>query len=269
MKLKGLAEVRRPFLLLYIAFAVCVPYVFSASLEELVDPTHIVQLRSGASVSETQLKNPVLKLLPRHEELRQFVTGAISSLNPSLAVETLFLYKKPVSTNSWSYTQRTDLFNQTLAISTLTGIQYFSASRNTMRTFYESSGVIDGPQTKKPLPDPFYIQPPESLTIYTRQKDLTFGDNIYRYDFKLVRDAMFFIQENETVLSYGIIQAIGKNRLRSAFAVIDCGDSLLIYAVSMARAAALPGMGDRISDSFGNRAEAVLKWFTGKADRVF
>ena len=252
-----------------IAFAVCIPYVFSAPLEELVEPAHAIQLRSGDSVSETQLRNPALKLLPRHEELRQFVTGTISSLSPNLAVETLYLYKKPPFSGYWSNAKRTELFNHALSISTLTGIQYFSASRNTMRTFYEASGVIDGPQTKNPLPDPVYIQPPESLTIYARQKDLTFGDNIYRYDFKLVQDAFFFAQENETALSYGIIQAVGRNRLRSVFAVIDCGDSLLIYAVSMARAASLPGMGDRISNSFGNRAEAVFKWFTGKADSVF
>jgi len=251
-----------------IAFTVF-PCIFAAPLEELVDPAHTVQLRSGDSVSETQLRNPTLKLLPKHEELRQFVTGAISSLSPNLAVETLYLYKKPASSGYWSSTQRTELFNQALTISTLTGIQYFSASRNTMRTFYEASGVIDGPQTKNPLPDPVFFQPPESLTLYARQKDLTFGDNIYRYDFKLVQDAFFFAQENETILSYGIIQAVGRNRLRSVFAVIDCGDSLLIYAVSLARAASLPGMGDRISNSFGNRAEAVLKWFTGKADRVF
>ena len=255
--------------LFLIALVVCIPDIFSASLDELVDPAHAAQLRSGNSVSETQLKNPALKILPRHEELRQFVTGAISSLNPNLAVETLYLYKKKASSNNWSNAQRADLFNKTLAISSLTGIQYFSASRNVMRTFYESSGVIDGPQTKNPLPDPFYTQPPESLFLYARQKDLTFGDNTYRYDFKLVRDAFFFSQENETSLNYGIIQAIGRNRLRSVFAVIDCGDSLLIYAVSMARAAALPGMGDRISSSFGNRAEAVLKWFTVKADSVF
>ncbi|MCL2243979.1 MAG: hypothetical protein FWC03_05850 [Treponema sp.] len=260
---------RRAAFLFFIIFAIRVPFVFSASLDGLVDPAYAAQLRSGASVSETQLRNPILKLLPKHDELRQFVTGAISSLDPNLAVETLYLYKKPASSNYWNNAQRSDLFNQTLAISTLTGIQYFSATRNTMRTFYETSGVIDGPQTKKPLPDPVYPQPPGSLTLYARQKDLTFGDNIYRYDFKLVQDAFFFSQENETALSYGIIPAVGKNRLRSVFTVIDCGDSLLIYAVSIAKTAALPGMGDRISNSFGNRAEAVFKWFTAKADKVF
>jgi hypothetical protein len=37
----------------------------------------------------------------------------------------------------------------------------------------------------------------------------------------------------------------------------------------MAKAAAVPGMGDRIGNSFGNRAEAAIKWFASGADAVF
>ena len=264
---------KRKFAFLFLFACIIAPRLFPATLEELIEPVYAAQLLSGNSVTETQLKNPVLKLLPRHNELRQFVNGAMAALGPGVAVETLYLYKKPVYSpglsGSWSDTQRINLFNQALAMSTLTGIQYYSASRKAMRTFYESSKVIDGPETKNQLPDPVFAQPPESLTLYVRQKDLTFGDNIYRYDFKIVRDAFFFTQENMTALNYGIIPAVGKNKLRSVMAVIDCGDSLLIYAVSMAKTASVPGMGDRIGNSFGNRAEAVLKWFTGRADNVF
>jgi hypothetical protein len=138
-----------------------------------------------------------------------------------------------------------------------------------MRVFYEFSRVLDGPRTKKPVSDPVFTVPPQSLTLYADQKDLTFGDNVYRYDYQSAPDALFFVQENLTALNAGIIPAVGRNKLRSVLAVIDCGDCLLIYAVSMAKAAALPGMGDRIGSSFGNRAEAVLKWFTAGADRVF
>jgi hypothetical protein len=52
-------------------------------------------------------------------------------------------------------------------------------------------------------------------------------------------------------------------------AIIDTGDSLLIYAAAMAKAASLPGIGDRIGASFTNRAKAILQWFTGRADKVF
>ena len=253
------------FLLITSAF---VP-AFSAPYEELILPQYAAKLPLGGAVTETQIKNPTLKQLPMHGELRQFVNSIMISLEPNVAVETLFLYKKPAQADSWNDAQRTQLFNKMLALSTLSGIQYYSATRGAMRTFYEFSQVIDSPNTQKTLPDPTYPQPPASITLYARQKDLTFGDNIYRYDFKTTRDAFFFTQENITALNYGIIPAVGKNKLQSVFAVIDCGDSLLIYAVSMAKTASVLGMGDRIGSSFGNRAEAVLEWFTGKADSVF
>jgi hypothetical protein len=70
-------------------------------------------------------------------------------------------------------------------------------------------------------------------------------------------------------MSYGIIPAVGKNKLRSIVAVCDAGDCLLVYAVSMAKAASVPGLNDRISASFTNRAEAILDWFNRQADKVF
>ena len=243
--------------------------VFSASLEDLLDSRYAVQLRSDESpITEIQLRNPSPKLLPRHIDLQRFIAETISSLEPNILVETLYRYQKPESAG-WNEAERTGLYNQIVALSTLTGIQYYSASRKTMRVFYESSQVIDGPDTKRAIPDPAYPLPPLSLTIYARQKDLTFGDNIYRYEYRTTTDAFFFLQENLTSLNYGIIQAVGKNRLRSTVAVIDTGDSLLIYAASMAKAVSVFGMGDRIGASFSNRAEAVLKWFAGRADRVF
>jgi hypothetical protein len=37
----------------------------------------------------------------------------------------------------------------------------------------------------------------------------------------------------------------------------------------MAKAASVPGMGDRIGASFTNRINAVLQSFSGRADSVF
>jgi hypothetical protein len=245
--------------------------VCAASLDDLLGAERAAVLRSAGLITDVQLKNPELRLLPRHEELRRLVSETMGSLGPGILVETLFRYAKPAAqpaANGWTEAERAGLFNQVLALSSLTGIQYYSASRGTMRTFYESSAVIDGPNTKRAVLDPVYAMPPASLTLYARQKDLTFGDNIYRYDYWSTADAFFFVQENLTALTAGIIPAVGKNKLRTTFAVIDCGDSLLIYAASMAKAVSLPGMGERIGNSFSNRAEAVLKWFTGKADAV-
>jgi hypothetical protein len=242
---------------------------FSASLEELTGAGRAAALRAAAEpLAEVQLKTPSPRLLPRHGELERFAAENQSNLDPNIIVETLSVYHKPRAAE-WDKIEQTSLFNQLVALSTLAGIQYYSHSRKAMRVFYESSGVIDSPANKNPLPDPLYAALPDSLVLYARQKDLTFGDNIYRYNFHTGKDYIFFVQENLTVMNSGIIPAIGKNKLHSLVAVIDSGDSLLIYAAAMAKTVSFPGMGDRIGASFTNRAIAILKWFDGQADGVF
>jgi hypothetical protein len=245
------------------------PPVFGSSLEELVGSERAALLRDkDEPIGLLQQKTPHPQLLPRHEGLDRLVASVQRSLNPSMMVETLALYRKP-SSAEWSKTEQTDLFNRLTALSTLAGIEYYSASRQAMRIFYETSQVIDGPDKKKPLSDPSYDTLPSSLILHARQKDLTFGDNIYRYDYHTGAGFLFFVQENLTTMTAGIIPAVGKNKFRSMVAVIDAGDVLLIYAAAMAKAASIPGMGDRIGASFTNRINAVLQWFTTKADKVF
>jgi len=248
-----------------LSLAVC---AFPVPLENLVSANYAATLRNErGGLINAQLKDPVPGLVPNHSSIRQSVMGLMNTLNPNILVEVLYLYDKPARSKTesavWNEKQKLIVFNQLTAISTLTGIKYYSASRGEMRIFYEYSSVID-PKTKQLLSDPVFTQPPATLTIYARQKDLTFGDNIYRYDYVNTADSVLFVQENVTALNYGIVPVIGKGNLRSVMAVIDCGDKILIYAASMAKAASVPGLSDKISASFSNRAKAVLQWFSEK-----
>jgi len=258
--------------ILFFPFA-AVPQLFSVPLENLISASNAEKLRSsGKSITETQLRNPAPVLLPRDNNLRQLVSGAIGLLEPNMMVETLYLYRKPASLSvgldSWTGEQRIGVFNQIMAVSSMTGLEYYSASHRAMRTFYEYSYVVDGPETRNRIPDPVFTTVPAVLTIYARQKDLTFGDNIYRYDYMTTRDAVFFTQDNITALTIALIPVISRGNLRTIMAVIDCGDSILIYAVSMAKTLSVPGIWDRVSDSFSNRADAILGWFCGRLDNT-
>jgi hypothetical protein len=262
-------------LLILIFFSLTAVCGFSVPLESLVSPDLAARLRGGDPIIETQLRNPSPRLLPQDSVLRQLVTGAMRATNSNMLAEALYLYRKPAhlhtNTDIWDEAQKTRVFNQMLAISTLTGVQYYSASRGEMRTFYEYSRVIDAPNTKNPIADPVFAHTDVNLTLtlHARQRDLTFGDNIYAYNYSITRDAVFFTQENVTPLSYGIIPVIGRGNMRSVMAVIDCGDSILIYAASMAKAFSLPGTSERIGNSISNRAEAVLSWFINRLNREF
>ena len=256
------------FSFLLFLFSLAVP-VLAASLDELIGPETAAILRTaGEPLTEVRQKNLNPRFLPRHEGLERSVADIQNSLEPNIFVEALSLYRKPFSAEK-NKEEQTGLLNQLLALSTLAGIQYYSESRKTMRIFYESSYIIDDPVNKNPLPDPVYAALPDSLILYARQKDLTFGDNIYRYDYHTGADVVFFVQENITPMKAGIIQAVGKNKFRTLVAVFDAGDSLLIYAAAMAKTVSLPGMGDRIGASFANRMKAIFQWFAIRADMSF
>jgi len=258
---------KRVFAVMFIfSFAAC---AFAIPLEKLVsrEAAQILTVEKRHIIS-VKLTNSEPTLAPNNIGVRNSVTAIMNTINPNILVETLSLYNKPdrAKTDSavWDEKQKIMLFNQMTAISTLTGIQYYSSSRSAMRTFYEYSTVIDDPTAKKVLPDPSFARLPASLTLFARQKDLTFGDNIYRYDYLIAADVVLFTQENITALSYGIIPVIGRGNMRSLMSVIDCGDSILIYAVSAAKTASVPGLYDKISNSLSNRAKAVLSWFSEK-----
>jgi len=257
-------------LIYFFSFAVS---AFPIPLENIITNDQIARVLSADhyQLVSAQLTNPLPSLMPNHGDIRQNVMGIMNTLKPNILVETLYLYRKPVKSKTdasvWDEKQKITVFNQITALSTLTGIQYYSSSRSAMRTFYEYSSVIDSPTAKKPLSDPIFTRIPASLTVFARQKDLTFGDNIYRYDYLNTVDVILFIQENITSLNYGIIPVIGKGNLRSVMAVVDGGEFILIYAASMAKAASIPGFSDKISASFTNRAQAVLNWFSGRLNK--
>jgi hypothetical protein len=249
----------------------CSHGAYGQNLDNLIGHEKAAALLVGKKLIHSQFNEVQPRLIPQNRSIITIVDTIRRDLEPSVIVETLFVYEKPVNAKkeAWSAEEEARLYNGILALSTLAGLQYYSASRGTMRTFYETSSVIDGQSTKKPIPDPVYSRPPARLTILARQKDLTFGDNIYQYDYYSETGAFIFVQQNLTSLSYGIIPAIGKNKLQSVAAVMDAGNYLLVYIVSMAKAVSLPGMKEQIGNSFANRSEALFNWFSSQADKAF
>lgn len=245
--------------------------VYAASMEDLVGPSLAQTLNQKGFVRAIETGKSAPTLMPQTAWTRDLFKKFSQDLDPNIIVETLYLYKKPERANpqGWTVAERNDLFNALRALSSLKGIEYFSASRNKMRVFYESSFVIDNPASKKILSDPVVEFPPETAVLFAEQRDSTFGTNIYRYDYYTQPDAFAFVQENLTTMSFGILPLIGKNKLRSVVMVFDTGNSMVIYGVSVMNAVLLPGFQGKILDSFSNRTNAIYQWFKTRAALVF
>jgi hypothetical protein len=92
---------------------------------------------------------------------------------------------------------------------------------------------------------------------------------VYQYTYYAKADALIFVQENVSKIHLGPIPVTDKNNLCSIVAVFDCGDKLLIYTLSIAKAAFLPGLKKQITASIFNRADAIISWFCTRADIAF
>jgi hypothetical protein len=243
---------------------------FALSLESLLPEAQVRQLLQTGSLDRERFDTSELNMVPRYATLERRIETLRQSIDPNITVESMRLYKKPAGAASvWTTAERNNLYNGIVAVSTLKGIEYFSKRRNAMRLLYETSSVINNPTEKTPLDDPSYDTPPAETSLCVRQKDLTFGDNVYQFIYYADESSFIVVQENITAMNYGPVPVVGRNNLKSVVAVLDCGPYLLVYAASMAKASMIPGMKQRAGESIFNRANALLLWFTGKANRAF
>ena len=133
---------RKVFLVFVVLLGFCIsPFVSGLNIDNLVGPEQARALRAGEKPVLAQFDNIRPALVPLHGELRSLITALRENLNPSVMVETLRIYTKPpeAEKTTWTAGEEASIYNGILALSTLAGIEYFSASRGTMRTFYETS----------------------------------------------------------------------------------------------------------------------------------
>lgn len=240
-----------------------------AALQQLVAPAFEERLNTEGSMKLVQLRNPVPSLVTGLPIA--IVNLELEGFKPAMMVESLYLYKKPakIRGRSWTEEERLALYNSIRALSTLSGIEYYSASRKRMRVFYERSYLVDGSEGTVPLPDPIVMVIPDRSEAFAIQKDLTFGENRYRYVYAGMKNVLYFVQVNMTAMNYGIVPILGKEKLRTIVIIADTADDLLVYSVSAIDAIMLPGIEGKVRDSFSNRADAVFSWFQARASSAF
>ncbi len=197
----------------------------------------------------------VPRLAPAFADL---VAADLAALNPGLGVELIVLHPKPGATSL----PQERIFTVLQSISTMTGIEYYSASRGYMRTLFYESYIIDNPDDRNRLPDPVWRAAPDHDQLYIYQRDSSFGKNILQLDYRTDKDAILLTMRNLTRMLYrGIVPAVGPERLMIHLVVMPVGDYLLFYGSSGADPIGLLGMEERARTSFHNRIVALRDWY--------
>lgn len=226
-----------------------------------------VALERGERITSFFSSASDVSLLPP-TAFSETIIGRLHDLSPRLGVEALTLMRIPAETRSRpDFSLR--LYNILRSISTMEGIEYFSASRNQMREFYIESYTVDDPSTRRRVPDALVPAVPADDTVFAFQRDSTFGRNVYEITYREENGLVWMRMINRTRMSYGIIPLVGEGNLEIHLLVIPVEDGILLYGACGVRLLGTFGMQDRAQASFQNRIEAIFGWFAVRLEREF
>ncbi len=193
---------------------------------------------------------------------RQIIAGDLN-----IGIEGLFFTGAGDLPSGYTNMTATDreliLYNIFRSVSTLQGLEYYSASRDEMRLLFEESWVIaDVKKTKEALPDPLVNSIPGEETILIHQKDKSFGSNQSEMTFRSVSDAMAADLINISTMRYkGIFRVVDPENMQIHLIVVPVEEGLLMYGTMSAQTRNVKAFIDRARNSFTNRVIALTGWY--------
>ena len=220
-------------------------------------------------VNEGELRNSLHgdsppQLIP-YVSARREIEARIRELELTVGTEVLSVYSNQ-AVDLDSPESRLLIYNILRSMSTMKGIQYYSASRERMRTLFAESYVVDGPVAEKRLPGPVVREIPPFSKLHVLQEDLTFGENLYATEFRYSGDYFLLDSTNLTTMHYFIFPMVKPENSVTLILLIPSGEQLLFYGAVGAHTLRLPGLARSREDSFYNRLKAIYGWFTDRMD---
>lgn len=153
------------------------------------------------------------------------------------------------------------IYNILRKVSSLEGIEYYSASRERMRTLFAECWAIDNPDDRNRIPDPAFTAIPERDEAFIHQKDLTFGKNISRVEYQY-RNAHFRMGiVNLTTMTYMLFPIVGRENMSMQILVVPCREGIVFYGLNTVKVLDLPIFYKKMESSFTNRMIALYNWF--------
>ncbi|MGP1440927.1 MAG: DUF6675 family protein [Treponema sp.] len=227
-------------------------------------PDHVDELIKNGKVLYVNYSGQVEgKKIVFNSNLLSRIEEKSSIKNPLFTLEVLYFVKKTQKAKG------RDLSKILRSVSSLKGLKYYSPSRKKYRLLYKDSFVLEKKETKKGKIEYVKASDPlsgtmDGLSVLVSQEDLTFGKNMYKYDYFQDNYGMGLMVENVNSLYYSLFKAISEKELNSYVIFHDVGDYLLIYASTKANFAKLYGLEKKINNSFSSRLDALCGFLIAK-----
>ena len=188
------------------------------------------------------------------------IVEKFNALDPNVTVEAL--YKVPYPSDMLTgYDRDLILYNIVREVSNITGVQYFSRTKNKLRVLFDDVYAVN--EKKKPIDDPVVFDIPEYDSFPMHMKEANLGRDYYLAEYLYDGQDMSFSLTNTSNMSF-VLRVVGKEDMQIDLLLMPLEDEILIYGYCGVKLAN-PGFVNKIMDpfsSFYRRLYAMEIWFS-------
>jgi len=238
--------------------------------EQIVGEQSRERLENQVSLQHTFKGSDPLTLFP-NIPIKDRVLSEVARVVPTIGVELLLLYKPQLGVRLTEMDRgdyHLKIYNILRSVSTLKGIEYYSASRKRMRVFFHDAYAIESPDDRKEREDPLVDSIPLNSTIHTYMKDSSLGNYVGQIHYHYHYDYFAMGIRNQTALWRFIIPMVRPEKLNMLVLIVPWEDQVLFYGLCYVNATNIFGVADSRTASFYNRLIALFNWFRSNFERV-
>ena len=215
-------------------------------------------LSSGEKIARAIEPGGAPRLLPR-VAAAEAVLRELEGLELTVGAETLLLIDTPRA-DLQSPQGMLWLYNRLRAVSGMEGLSTGRPAASGCAPCSRTPTPSIRRKGRRRLPDPLVGQVPAESRIFVYQKDLSFGENVHRVDYRFDGGSVQMTMRNLETIRYLGIPLIRPLESVSVLLAIPEGDRVLLYALSGTRTARFLGLERSKKDSLFNRLVAIAGW---------
>jgi len=156
---------------------------------------------------------------------------------------------------------RLDAFNALGKISNLPNHLFFSHTRQSYVSLFQSATRLESNSRTVPIPDPSPASIlPQSETIFLRLQDVNFGNTFYRGEFSSSHYGIIYHLTNFRTIRFLLFPVLREENLSATVYMEPLVEGMLIYVIAGADVSAFVASRIDIPSAIARRAELFLKW---------
>ncbi|MFI3256714.1 MAG: DUF6675 family protein [Spirochaetales bacterium] len=231
----------------------------SLRLDDLFSSDVVRQLQEEGFVQRNFYgeKNITLDLAPNTILGNQALNYWQRKDEPVFIVESLYFLEKN-NANEENTVEKISVILRSL--SQMTGIEYFSTSRQIYEVLYTDVYTVNNAKDKVKIAD-HTEGSAANLVSYVYQKDRSLSGTVYEFSyFQNDNEVSFRAINTEKILYKNFLSIVSPENLVMTLIATDVGDSVVFYVLVQADVPKIPFVSERLANSFSSRADAIFNW---------